>query len=228
VRGVRGHRFRGRVRAGRLPEAAAAVAAVLDAPAPPALSVSPTGEHLLLVQTARYPSIEEVAAPQLRLAGLRINPKTNGPARPPRATGLSLMPTSGGEPKVIALPDNGRVGYPIWAPDGKRFAVLNSTDAGTELWVCVLKTRSWSRVKGVRLNAAIGDAVQWMPDGRSLLVQLVPEGRGEVPAAPAAPAGPVVQESGGKAAPSAPTRTCSRTRTTRRCSSTTAPRNSRS
>lgn len=178
-----------------------AVADILDAPAPPALSVSPTGEHVLLVQTARYPSIEEVAAPMLRLAGLRINPKTNGPARPARATGLALVPVSGGEPKPVALPETGRIGFPMWAPDGKRFAVESTTDDGIELWVCAIDELKLEKVKGVRLSAAVGVSAQWMPDGRSLLVQLVPEGRGAPPAPPAAPGGPVVQESGGTAAP---------------------------
>jgi dipeptidyl aminopeptidase/acylaminoacyl peptidase len=178
-----------------------AVVDILDAPAPPALSVSPTGENVLLIQTARYPSIEEVAAPMLRLAGVRLNPKTNGPARPPRVTGLSIVPVTGGEPKPLALPDKSRMGFPFWAPDGKHFAILNTTDAGIELWVCEVAELKLQKVKGVRLNAAIGDAAQWMPDSRSLLVQLIPEGRGDVPTPPVAPAGPVVQESGGKAAP---------------------------
>src|SRR6476659_2129847 len=69
-----------------------AVVDILDAPAPPMLSISPTGDNLILVQTTRYPAIEELAAPMMRLAGLRINPKANGPARPARVTGLSLMP----------------------------------------------------------------------------------------------------------------------------------------
>jgi dipeptidyl aminopeptidase/acylaminoacyl peptidase len=178
-----------------------AVADILDAPAPPALSVSPTGDNVLLIQTARYPSIEEVAAPMLRLAGVRLNPKTNGPHRPPRVTGLSIIPVTGGEPKPVALPDKGRPGFPFWSPDGKHFAILNTTDAGIELWVCAVADLKLEKVKGVRLNGTIGDAAQWMPDNRSLLVQLVPEGRGEVPAPPVAPNGPVVQESGGKAAP---------------------------
>jgi dipeptidyl aminopeptidase/acylaminoacyl peptidase len=178
-----------------------AVVDILDAPAPPALSVSPTGDNILVIQTARYPSIEEVAAPMLRLAGVRLNPKTNGPHRPPRITGLSLMPVTGGEPKPLALPEKGRIGLPHWAPDGKHFAVLNTTDAGIELWVCEVAELKLQKVKGVRLNATVGEAAQWMPDNRSLLVQLIPEGRGEVPAAPIAPSGPVVQESGGKAAP---------------------------
>ncbi|MFM8270878.1 MAG: prolyl oligopeptidase family serine peptidase [Gemmata sp.] len=178
-----------------------AVVDILDAPAPPALSVSPTGENVLLVQSARYPSVEEVAAPMLRLAGLRVNPRSNGPARPPRVTGLSLVPVSGGEAKVVALPEKGKVGFPMWSPDGKRFALLNTTDAGIELWVCAVEELKLERVNGVRVNGAVGDAVQWMPDSRSLLAQLVPGKRGDAPAPPVAPSGPVIQESGGKAAP---------------------------
>ena len=56
-----------------------AVVDILDAPAPPALSVSPTGDNLLLVQTDRYPSIEEVAAPMLRLAGAAHQPEDQRP-----------------------------------------------------------------------------------------------------------------------------------------------------
>lgn len=179
----------------------AAVAAILDAPAPPALSISPTGEHVVFVQSSRYPSIEEVAAPMVRLAGLRINPKTNGPARAPRAAGLALAPVTGGAPKPIPLPEGGKVGAPVWAPDGKRFALLNTTDTGIELWVCDLDALAPKRVAGARVSAAVGTAVDWMPDSKSLLVQLVPEGRGAAPQPPGAPAGPLVQESGGKAAP---------------------------
>ncbi|MCS6866267.1 MAG: prolyl oligopeptidase family serine peptidase [Gemmataceae bacterium] len=177
------------------------VADILDAPAPPTLSISPTGEHVLLIQTQRYPSIEELAAPMLRLAGVRFNPKTSGPARPPRVTGLSVLPITGGTPQAIPLPEQARVGFPHWSPDGKRFALSNTTERGMELWLGDITELKLQRVKDLRLNAVLGEAIQWMPDSRSLLVQLVPEGRGEPPAAPLAPRGPVIQESRGKAAP---------------------------
>ncbi len=175
---------------------------ILDVAPPPGLSVSPTGDTLLLVQGTRYPSIEEFAAPQLRLAGLRIDPITNGPARSPRMVGLSVLPLTDAKPSPIELPATGRSGYPVWSPDGKRFAFGVTTAKGIELWVCEAKPGAKPElIPGVRLNAAIGDEFQWMPGSETLLVQLILEKRGEPPVAPVAPAGPIVQESDGKAAP---------------------------
>src|SRR5436190_15729528 len=117
-----------------------AVTDILDTPPLPGASISPAGDHIFLVKTARYPSIEEVAAPQLRLAGLRIDPKTNGPARPGRVTGLTLVPLPDGKPVEVGLPAHGKARFPYWSPDGKRFAVTVTTPKGIELWVGELKT----------------------------------------------------------------------------------------
>jgi dipeptidyl aminopeptidase/acylaminoacyl peptidase len=56
-------------------------------------------------------------------------------------------------------------------------------------------------VEGIAVNAAYGDAVQWMPDSKSLLAEIVPAGRRQPPAAPPAPLGPTIQESSGRAGP---------------------------
>jgi dipeptidyl aminopeptidase/acylaminoacyl peptidase len=177
------------------------VTAILDAPPPTTVSASPTGEFALLVQTGRYPSIAEVAEPTLGLAGLRINPRTNGPAREPRVTGLSVVRLAGGEPKPLALPAGRRVSFPIWSHDGKMFAVTCTTEDGTELWLGDVEKAELKPVPNVRVNAAIGHPVQWLPGEHKLLVQTVPAGREKPPVRPLAPAGPVVQESDGKAAP---------------------------
>src|SRR5260221_2386186 len=58
-----------------------AVVDMLDAPPPPAASVSPDRAWIVLAERASMPSIAELAAPMLRLAGLRINPATDGPQR---------------------------------------------------------------------------------------------------------------------------------------------------
>src|SRR5260370_42671145 len=55
-----------------------AVLAAPNAPATPTLSLSPTRTFALQAQPVRYPPIAELAQPMLRIAGMRINPKTNG------------------------------------------------------------------------------------------------------------------------------------------------------
>src|ERR1022692_3037658 len=55
---------------------------VLNAPPPPAISVNPSRDYAILMQPLRYPPIAEVAQPMLRLAGLRIDIRTNGPHLP--------------------------------------------------------------------------------------------------------------------------------------------------
>ena len=54
---------------------------VLNAPVTPLVSISPSRDMLLLATGVRYPPIADLAQPMLRLAGLRINPNTNGPHR---------------------------------------------------------------------------------------------------------------------------------------------------
>ncbi len=174
---------------------------ILDAPPTPFVSVSPTRDRLLLVQGVRYPSIADLAEPMLRLAGLRINPNTNGPARPPRVIGLTLKTIANGEEKKIALPAGAYLSSPSWSPDGKQFAFTNTTPSGIELWVGNATTGAVRRIPGVTINAAYGEPLQWMPDSRTLLCQTVVAGRGKPPAAPKVPTGPTIQESYGKQSP---------------------------
>jgi hypothetical protein len=58
----------------------APIPGILEQPALPLASTSPDGRLLLLQDRAAMPPIAELAAPMLRLAGMRINPATNGPA----------------------------------------------------------------------------------------------------------------------------------------------------
>src|SRR5438045_3081360 len=92
---------------------------VLNAPPTPLVSLSPTRDRLLLVEGVRYPPITDLAEPMLRLAGLRINPRTNGPHRPPRYLSFTLQNVAGGELRKLPGPANAHLGAPVWAPDGK-------------------------------------------------------------------------------------------------------------
>src|SRR6516165_6140663 len=71
------------------------ITAILDAPPPPRVVLSPRRDAILLVQSRMYPSIEELAEPILRLGGVRINPRLGAAQRLISATGLSIQALDG-------------------------------------------------------------------------------------------------------------------------------------
>src|SRR5262245_15963885 len=162
-----------------------AIRDVLDAPPPPSVSISPTRDHVLLLHTIRYPGLADVAAPRLRLAGLRINPRTNGPHLPPIIHGLTLQSLADAPPELFGLPVPGPINAPVWAPDGKRFAFSAPAKDAYDLWVGDIATRSVKRIDGICLNNALGDTLEWLPDSRTLLCHTIPADRGPSPESPA-------------------------------------------
>lgn len=176
-----------------------AVLDVLSAPVTPSASVSPTREAMLLATGVRYPPLSDLAQPMLRLAGLRINPNTNGPHRAPYFVALMLKRIGDGAEMKVALPAGAQIDLPRWSPDGRRFAFMNTTPAGIELWTGDSATGQLRQAQGVRVNAVYGTPYQWLPDNRTLVVQLVPARRAPLAPAPSVPREPVIQESVGRA-----------------------------
>src|SRR6188508_95789 len=71
----------------------AAIAKLVTAAPLPSTSLGPDRATLLLATARTYPGIAEVAEPELRLAGLRINPKNRAQARRGFAEKLELLDT---------------------------------------------------------------------------------------------------------------------------------------
>ncbi|HEX9189660.1 MAG TPA: prolyl oligopeptidase family serine peptidase [Vicinamibacteria bacterium] len=174
------------------------VVRLVDAPPPPQVVVSPTGDAVLLAEPEAYPPIALLAEPVLRLGGVRINPATGGRQRTLRFTGLRLQPVTGGPAVRVRLPEGARVGMPSFSHDGRRFAFARDLADGVELWVGETATGAARAVPGVRVNDVLGKATAWLGDGR-LVAWAVPGDRGEAPRAPAVPGGPLVEETAGKA-----------------------------
>jgi dipeptidyl aminopeptidase/acylaminoacyl peptidase len=172
---------------------------VLEAPLPPVVSVSPTKDWVAFTQAARYPGIAEVAEPMLRLAGVRLNPRTNGPARESGLVSLSFLELATKKSVQVKLPE-GKVSGLQWSNDGKRFSVTVTKKEYIALGLGEVGSETITVVPALNLSDVLGTPVDWL-DNSHLLLQLIPDGRGAAPTAPLAPFGPVVQESSGKAAP---------------------------
>ncbi|HKV33928.1 MAG TPA: prolyl oligopeptidase family serine peptidase [Pyrinomonadaceae bacterium] len=174
---------------------------ILNAPVTPAASVSPTRDNLLLSTALRYPPLADLAQPMLRLAGRRINPASNSPHRFQYSVGLTLKRIADGSEVQLQVPPGAKITGIEWTDDGKHFAFLNTTPSRVELWVGDAATGKIHNVKGVQINSVLGNPLTWMPDNRTLLVQLVPAARGAAPATPPVPPEPNTQESSGRPGP---------------------------
>jgi dipeptidyl aminopeptidase/acylaminoacyl peptidase len=174
---------------------------ILESPAPPTTLVSPTRDRVLVIDSLRHPPISDLAQPMLRIAGLRINPATNGPHHPPRHIGLRMITIADGKETKLSAPPNAWLSVPIWSPDGQRFAFTNTTANTIQLWVGDAASGALRRIVNVAINATIGEPLKWVSGSSTLLVQLVPPHRGAPPAESRVPTGPTTQESAGKPAP---------------------------
>ncbi|GAB2797657.1 prolyl oligopeptidase family serine peptidase [Dyella kyungheensis] len=171
--------------------------ALVDAPRPPQLSISPHRDLLALTQTPPLPGIDVVAQPELKLAGLRINPRTYAQSRFVFGSDLWLMDVATGkEIRLQGLPKPLSIATSAWSPDQRYLAFnqVNAREGSNELWVVDIAARSARRLITLPLNTVAGRGYRWMPDSSQLLVQLQPEGQGPAPVASIIPTGPDTQQ----------------------------------
>jgi dipeptidyl aminopeptidase/acylaminoacyl peptidase len=177
------------------------IRAVLDAKPLPQRVIDPQGRTLAIAEYRRYPSIEQLARPFLRLAGLRVDPASNGPHRVAHLQRLALraLEDPAAPERAVALPAEGDFYGFGFSPDGRRFTLLRRAASATELWVGDVATARMAAIPGIALQNIDNGGIDWM-DTDTLVARTVPARRGEPPAA-GVPTGPVVQESFGRKSP---------------------------
>jgi dipeptidyl aminopeptidase/acylaminoacyl peptidase len=168
---------------------------------PPSVKFSKNGEDMLILTTSSFPTVEELAQPELKLAGMRINPANFGLSRERYTTGITIKHLANQQQlPVTGLPADARIGDVIWSPSGKQIAfAVTSRDAIT-LWTASISTGVAHIASQRQLNNIWDNSYTWLDEER-LLMLAVPANIGKRPEQPAAPKGPTVQQTSGKAAP---------------------------
>ncbi len=175
---------------------------LVDAPLAPSVRIDSKGENMVLLYRDQFKSLEELYEKELRLAGLRINPKTNIGSRERFYNNLAVMRVGEKEEiNVSGLPEKPRISNFEWSPDESMMAFTHTTNEGVELWVLDIEKAECKKLTGPRLNANMSESFDWFNDNKSLLVKFIPENRKElIDKSEAIPEGPRVSVNKGQKA----------------------------
>jgi dipeptidyl aminopeptidase/acylaminoacyl peptidase len=176
------------------------IADMLLAKASPSVSIGDKGEWMLLTESSSYPSVEELARPELKIAGLRINPNNYAPSRQNFVNNLYLKNIeTGKELKITGLPSPLYGGNVSWNPNDKKIAFTQTTGKQVDLYVIDVATQKAMKVNKTALNVITG-GYQWYDDNTLLYRTIIKPGSA-APPKPTIPNGPTTQENYGKASP---------------------------
>lgn len=178
---------------------------IVDAPPLPALSFSPQRDKILFLKRRALPPLVELARPEEKLAGLRIDGKCNTRSRMSFYTGIGihqLKPdgTLGPEKLIRGFPEGAKLNFVTWSCDGRHLAFSVRVDeednscSKLKVWVANVETgiaRELFESQDMFLNAVFDNFV-WVNDS-TLLVCIIPLTRGNPPKKPLVPFGPKIQ-----------------------------------
>ena len=144
------------------------IADMLMAKPTPNISMDDKGQWMLLMESNSYPSVEELAKPELRIAGLRINPANFAPSRQNFINNLTLRSVNFRQDfKISGLPSPLFAGNVSWSPDDKKIAFTHTTKDRVDLYVIDVATKKATKINKAALNM-IGGGYQWY-DNNTLL-----------------------------------------------------------
>ncbi|WP_316808159.1 alpha/beta hydrolase family protein [Pedobacter agri] len=179
------------------------IADLLLAKPTPAVSIDGKAEWILFSERNSYPSVEELAMPEYRIAGLRLNPNNYSPSRQNFINNFSLKNIKSNQTfQVTGLPSPLYAGNISWNPAENKIAFTNTTQKGVDLYIIDLATKKATKTNKAFLNVVLGSGLTWLNDN-TIIYRTVTKPASAAPTKPLMPKGPTIQQNLGKAAPSA-------------------------
>ena len=168
----------------------------------PSIRIDSRNQTMVMLDRMAFKTLEEMAEDEVRLAGLRINPQTNGESRNSFTYGIKVMNIESGEYlNISGLPEKLRIDEFSFSPDETKAAFTNTTTYGVELWMLNLTSGKATKLTGAKLNGSMGTSYTWAPGSDAIFAWFIPDGRMPLPKNKELPEGPSVQETSGKKAP---------------------------
>lgn len=173
-----------------------------DVKAPPTSVISRSNKYMAMLDRSLYKSLEELAAPELRLAGLRMNPENFSQSRSTYFTGLKIQHLITKQEIVIkGLPADLRMQTFTFSPKENYCAFVNLGAKKLSLWVVDLRTGEAREIMPGGINSTMGAAYQWGPDETYLFCRWKGDKNKLTETTKELPKGPATQDATGTKAP---------------------------
>jgi dipeptidyl aminopeptidase/acylaminoacyl peptidase len=146
-----------------------------------------------------YQTLEQLAEPSLKLAGKDISKRLNAnmATYPDYKINIFDLITKSRVP--IQLPKNSKIRDIVISNDNKKAALLNETKNGIQLIIVDLENVECKVFTGFWVNDILDDGIIcWMNDNKNILLEIIPEDRGNEPIRPVLPESPIIEETYGK------------------------------
>lgn len=65
--------------------------------------------------------------------------------------------------EISGMPQDPNLGYPVWSPNGKKFAFTNTKQSSVELWICDLTSLSAKKIAD-SVNMVFENSFKWLAD----------------------------------------------------------------
>ncbi len=178
------------------------IAELLLAKPTPGVRIDSKAEWMLLSERNSYPTVEELGQPEIRIAGLRLNPNNYSPSRQSFVNDFRLKNIKSNQEFPIAgLPAGMLAGAATWNPSETKIAFTNTTGSRVDLYVIDIASKKATKINKQPLNAVLGQSYTWVDDN-TLLYKTATQPATNAAKRPITPKGPTVQQNLGKAAPS--------------------------
>ncbi len=178
---------------------------LVDVSLAPSVVMDDAKNFMIFLYRETYKSIEDLSSEELRLAGLRIDPKTNIGSRITYYNNLKIQDLRTDPVSLIqvtGLPNKPKLTNITFSPDQKKIAMTQTTALGVEVWYVDLSTFAAKRLTEPKANANLGQVIHWFKDSERLLVKMIPKDRAAlINPKSAIPSGPTVSVSDGQEAP---------------------------
>ena len=173
---------------------------IIQAPTTPSLSLQRNGLRATLSHWPIACSLADLAQPEEKLAGLKINPVMYTKSNQIFYKSIEIVDLAGSKNNKVnvRVPKNPRLGQPTWTLDSKNIVFTHWAEKGVELWTADTTSGRSRRLIGPKLTNILASYYYRTPNPRKLIVRLRNDGK--LPARPKVPQEPVMQETTGQKA----------------------------